>query len=204
MLDYQVDYEQYWQTDRMGRHYHQLFVVNHNEHDLVESNLAFRRARDLLKQSVSKCISYLQENNIDFKGFYRMEVDKIISSRPDTKSIPFVIELAWTSSQADVIKGNLYELAEYLLAKPKLNGYSEIYLEQIVDLLNYTTEIPIPLSILRGICLAEHEAEVRYGAFIKAISYLNDHPLDKRNVVLAELRATERYKTDEYYRDWID
>jgi hypothetical protein len=97
---------------------------------------------------------------------------------------------------------SLENLIRDILNTPKISYSKEYYLESFIDIWNYDTDQLIPVDILQKIILID--LENRYGAMIKAVAYLSDHPKDDRERVLSEVRLTKKYQEDEYYREWID
>lgn len=99
----------------------------------------------------------------------------------------------------------LEKLIRSLLVKDDMNNAEEYYLESYLDIWNSDLEVLIPIDILESIILMNHQKSVvRYGAFIKAVSYLSDHPESIKDDILNKARQTKRYSEDEYYKEWID
>jgi len=91
-----------------------------------------------------------------------------------------------------------------ILKSDTIGHKEEYYLESLIDIWNYNTDELIPIDILQQIILLDsEELKNSYGAMIKAVSYLSDHPKIEVEKVLSKARATKKYKEDEYYQEWI-
>ncbi|CAL2101683.1 Exodeoxyribonuclease V beta chain [Tenacibaculum sp. 190130A14a] len=118
-----------------------------------------------------------------------------------------LIRLIWKVKLNNDFKNKdlLEKLIRKLIAKNDINNAEEYYLESYLDIWNYDLKDLIPLDILESVILIKNQKSIiRYGAFIKAVSYLSDHPEPEQNDVLNKAKKTKLYLEDAYYKEWID
>jgi hypothetical protein len=118
-----------------------------------------------------------------------------------------LIRLIWKVELKNKKKNRelLEKLIRNLVVKDDINSAEEYYLESYLDIWNNDLEELIPIDILESIILMKNQKiVVRYGAFIKAVSYLSDHPKPTQNDILNRAKKTKLYSEDEYYKEWID
>ncbi|MEM8557911.1 MAG: hypothetical protein AAGG50_08810 [Bacteroidota bacterium] len=179
----------------------------------LEYKAAERERQKRLEQSVALCLVQIGESHAAQDQFVRAEVLKIIEKAHDQKAPFFLIWLTWTlTEQGDPprrqrveCREELCALARFWLKRPKLDGKAEYHLECIVDILDLDYPEPVPLDIVVDTCLAEHQGEgTRYGAIIKASLALWRHRPEEQARALEQIRASNRYLNDEYFRGWFD
>jgi hypothetical protein len=165
---------------------------------------AEQKEDETLNKAVTECIEYLsQHENIDYKDFIETEINTVIDGKAHVAKLYFIIHVIWKKPDK-----NLSTIVrKVILHLLNLNEYVETqdyYVESFVEIWGHDFETLIPIDIIEQILLKESTGgNPVYGALIKASAYLWTHPKGEQEKLRAIIRKTERYKNDEYFRDWI-
>lgn len=178
----------------------------------LEFKAAERESQERLERGVAICLAQVGESHAAQDQFVRAEVLKIVGEASDQKAPFFLIWLIWTLTEQGApprrsnvgCRDELCMLARHWLQKPYLDWATEYYLECIVEILDLDYPEPVPLDIVVDTCLAQHQGkETRYGAIIKASFALWRHQPEDQTQALRQIRASNRYLNDEYFRGWF-
>ena len=197
-------YDEYLALLAEGNELYKLFFQDEQLNVLMEANKILDEAHSTLERCVTSYIAQLKEMGESVAGFFGQELESTMVNAKDHKSIPFLIEFGSSVDDFESVREGLCTLISSLLNIPEIDARSESYIEQLIELLD-NGEKPVPIQILKSVLVtATWQKNANYGAFIKGIWALGKHKKDVGDSLLAELRKTERYKTDEYIRDWVD
>ncbi|WP_077400594.1 hypothetical protein [Cellulophaga omnivescoria] len=156
---------------------------------------------------LEEVLSFAKENDYSNHQLIQ-EIGKLkIEDKTEWINEYLLIRLIWkVELKNDTESKDLLEkLIRKLILKNDINNAEEYYLESYLDIWNYDLEGLIPIDILESVILMKNQKNIiRYGAFIKAVSYLSDYPESEQNDVLKKAKNTKLYSEDEYYKEWID
>lgn len=148
-----------------------------------------------------------KENGLSDKELTIKISEEILRNTPPSINQFLLIRLMWETGkeQGSFCLDTLDRVIRQILGAGNVGSKEEYYLESLIDIWNYDTDKLIPIDILEAIILLDSEnLKKQYGAIIKAVSYLSDHPELEREKVLVKARNTKKYAEDEYYQEWID
>lgn len=160
-----------------------------------------------VKEFVEFANNYCKKKEID----QRELVDQIISfiieeEEKETINLFLLINFMWSKKKVENnfnLEG-IDKILRYLLKPNLIDSRKIYYIESFIDIWRYDTDELIPIEILEEIIIKEQKGEYSYGALIKASSYLKDHPKEKLLKAKERIQNTERYKADDYFREWIN
>lgn len=163
-----------------------------------------RAANEALEQAVSECLIFLKSHPpSSYSNFLLKEFEAVKTGESSLLKVFFLINLIW-QKPSDSISKALSTMLMYLISREDY-GKVDYYIESFLDIWNYHLPSLIPIEILEAVCLKEEISTLPvYGAYIKAASYLKDHPVETQAVVLDKMRSTKMYREDSYYREWVD
>ena len=192
------------------------YFENHNVLDLIEG---FERGdipkwkqieRDCEKKEeffIQIAKQFGKENGLSDKELTIKISEEILRNTPPNINQFLLIRLMWEigKEKGSFCLETLDKLIRQILDNGDVGSKEEYYLESLIDIWNYDTDKLIPIDILEAIILLDSKTlKKQYGAMIKAVSYLSNHPELERKRVLVKARKTKRYAEDEYYQEWID
>jgi len=165
-----------------------------------------KQAEEKIEEFISEAKKYLPNNKLLINELVINITDEILQEIPSSIDIFLLINLLWKNEiESDEEVLNRIESLVLKLTKPeKIIGVHDYYIEMLIDWLNYNEDKPINLEILKKTLLIKYESEKKYGSYVKAIGYLNRHSEEDIKNIHELIRKTEKYKTDSYYRDWIE
>jgi len=149
---------------------------------------------------------FADENKFSNKDLTNLIIGEVLKTNFKSINQFLVIRLLWEIGGDKNDQFCLRTLEKWIrgiLEIKKIGFHEEYYLESLLDIWNHDTDELIPIEILEKIILLEPKIG-NYGALIKAIAYISDHPTNEIERVLAKARKTKSYEEDETYRDWID
>jgi len=149
---------------------------------------------------------YVKENNLKPKSLIIYFIDEWLQEQEHPLDKMLLLWLMWNDkTNVNDLFLNKVEQLIFKILEPELTDFFDEYIiEMLIDYWNYESVQPIPLNVLEKVLLIKHKEEYKYGAYVKAISYLNNHATQDIHLIHEKIKQTEKYKNDEYYRDWIN
>ncbi len=165
-----------------------------------------RKSDKKIEEFVLEVNKYVVSNKILINELIIILIDEIRNNLANSIGLYMLINLICKSGI--IVDRDFIEEIEKLILKltspQKIDSYSDYYIEMLIDWLNYNTEKPIKIDILEKVLLLEYKNEKKYGSYVKAISYLNSHSDKEIRRIHRKIRKTDKYNTDEYYKDWLN
>ena len=188
------------------------YFENHNGQEFVIENSSLPKFRQIEIESEKKVEKFVKTakqfgkiNKLTDKELIINVSNQVLQNKNNINMF-LLINLMWNIEEENVFcTKTLESLIRKNLEVENIGSQEEYYLESLIDIWHYEANELVPIDILESIILLDSKSmENCYGAIIKSVSYLSDHPQEKIVKVLSKARKTKKYKEDEYYREWIN
>jgi len=199
------EYEAYEEIRKKGDDLYERWLDLDIEVDEKEMNKQYKRIkRSELARFTRLIRSYFMhfaKNDINYEDFLKNQIQQLLKEDLDNRKVWIIITFIQQKRPTEDLSLELCGICKRILDQPTYTSSDEHHISNLTDLLHLWKN-PVQIPILKEVILKEPNYEFK--TIGKAISYLKEMSEEQIATTIAELKESEKYQTDEAFRNNIE